>query len=137
MVAVKESLSHDSGKRETKPKINIIPPENHFQKSCGISINKVLAFSKRVKRIIDNPNEATTTKSLLLLRVESVSDLPTITGKSGSMHGARTVKTPAINEIISRIMLFYFTFATSAESVGLPSHLLIRLPFASTSTRVC
>ena len=88
----------------------MIPPENHFQKSCGISINKVLAFSKRVKRIIDKPKEVTTTKSLLLLNVESVRDLPTITGKSGSMHGASTVNIPAINEMMRSVILFYFSY---------------------------
>jgi len=88
----------------------MIPPENHFQKSCGMSINKVLAFSKRVKRIIDKPKEVTTTKSLLLLNVESVRDLPTITGKSGSMHGASTVNIPATNEMMRSVMLFYFCY---------------------------
>ena len=56
---------------------------------------------------IDNPNEITTTKSLLLLSVESVRDLPTITGRSGSIHGASTVNTPATSERISRVMLLY------------------------------
>ena len=108
MVAVKESLSHNSGKRETNPKINIMPPENHFQKSCGISISNVLALSSSVKRIIESASEVTTTKSLLLLKVESVRDLPTITGNKGSMHGASTVNTPATNEMMRSVMLFYF-----------------------------
>ena len=110
MALVKESFSHNFGKRETKPKINMIPPESHFQKSCGTSINNVLAFNKRVKRMIDRQRDTTTIKSLLLLNVESERDLPTMTGKSGSMHGASTVKIPATNEIISRVILFYFRY---------------------------
>lgn len=81
------------------PKNNIIPPDIHFQKSCGISINKVLTLSKKVKIIIDPPRESIMVNNLFLLTVGSDIEWPIITGKSGSMHGASTVRTPAINEI--------------------------------------
>src|SRR3989338_2274506 len=87
---------HKLGKSVTKPKINIIPPDMYFQKSCGMFTNKVLTFKMRVNKITEIPRDITITNILLLLIVESETDLPTITGKSGNMHGARIVSTPAI-----------------------------------------
>ncbi len=77
----------------------MIPPEIYFQKSCGMLINKLLTFSISVKAMIEIPRDRITTNTRLLLKVVSVIDLPTITGKSGKMHGARTVSTPAVKEI--------------------------------------
>src|SRR3989344_9394900 len=95
-VFAKANFSHRSGKTIVKPKKKIIPPEIHFQKSSGISINNELALRRNVNSIMEIPSDATTTKSLLLLGVESVTECPTITGRSGRIHGASIVKTPAI-----------------------------------------
>jgi hypothetical protein len=60
------------GKIIVKPKKKIMPPEIHFQKSCGISTNNVLTLRIKVKRIIEKLRDVTTTKSLLLLGVASL-----------------------------------------------------------------
>ena len=107
-VFAKENFSQILGKIIVIPKKNIIPPEIHFQKSCGISINKELALRRRVKSITEIPSDATTTNNLLLLGVVSVIECPTITGRSGKMHGASIVSTPLTNEMRRSNMLFYF-----------------------------
>lgn len=107
-VLAKENFSHRSGKTMVKPNKKMIPPEIHFQKSCGILTNKELALRISVNSTIEIPSDATTTKSLLLLGLVSVIECPTITGSNGRMHGASTVNTPATNEISSNNMLFYF-----------------------------
>ena len=88
----------------------MIPPEIHFQKSWGISINNELALRRSVKSTIEIASDPTTTKSLLLLGVVSEIECPMITGRSGKMHGASIVRTPAINEINKNNMLFYFNY---------------------------
>jgi hypothetical protein len=66
----------------------------------------VEAFRRYVKRIIDIANEPTTIYGVALLLPDAVD--PITTGNSGSMHGAKTVSTPATNETISNATLFYF-----------------------------
>lgn len=83
-----------------------MPPEMYFQKSCGTFINKVLNFKSRVNKKTEIPKDSITVIILLLLKVESATDRPTITGKSGKMHGARMVSTPAIKDIIKRVIRF-------------------------------
>ena len=107
-VFAKENFSHRSGKTIVRPNKKIIPPEIHFQKSWGISINNEVALRRRVNNMTEIPSDATTTKSLLLFGVVSVIECPIITGRSGRIHGASIVKTPAINEIRRNNMLFYF-----------------------------
>ena len=109
-VFAREKPSHILGKTIVKPKKKIMPPEIHFQKSSGISINNELALRRSVKSTMEIPSDRTTTKSLLLFGVESVIERPTITGRRGKIHGASIVKTPAINEITSSNMLFYFSY---------------------------
>lgn len=103
---VKGKLSQRFGKTVINPKINIIPPEIYVQKSCGIFINRVLAFKIKVNSMIDNPSEDITTKTLLLLSVVSEIERPTIIGSSGSIHGASIVRTPAMNDMRSNVMVF-------------------------------
>ena len=68
-----------------------------------------MVFRRRsVKRMTEAPRDIVMMSTLLLLTVVSESDLPTITGKSGKMHGARIVRTPATNEIMRSVILFYF-----------------------------
>jgi len=106
ILELKDKFSQRLGKRVIKPKAKIIPPDIHFQKPCGVLTKKVLALRIRVKRITETPRDEITTNILLLLKVESEIDVPTITGKSGNMHGAKIVKTPAIKEMIKSVMIF-------------------------------
>jgi hypothetical protein len=78
-------------------------PERYFQKSGGTEMKAVEALSKNVKRIIEMPSEATTIYGVALLRPEA--DDPITTGKSGRMHGANTVSTPAINAIARKVII--------------------------------
>ena len=73
-----------------------------------MSIKRVVALRRRVKIITEMPRDSVMMNTLLLLTVVSESDLPTMTGKSGKMHGARIVSTPATNEMMRSVMLFYF-----------------------------
>jgi hypothetical protein len=43
--------------------------------------------------------------NLLLFKEVSMIECPTITGKRGKMQGASTVRTPAIKDIIKRVIL--------------------------------
>jgi hypothetical protein len=69
-----------------------------------MSINKVLAFKRKVKRMIDAPRESITINNLLLFTEVSERECPTITGKRGKMHGASTVNTPATKDIIRSVI---------------------------------
>ena len=91
----------------TIPRKVIILPENHVQKLPGMAINNVVAFKSNVNIITEIDNDAiTTTARLETLRVVP-SAVPIITGKSGSMQGARIVSTPAKIEIKKNITYFY------------------------------
>lgn len=59
-------------------------------------------FNKKVKRMMDTPSEATIMYGVALLRPEA--DEPTTTGSNGKMHGAKTVSTPAMNEISRNVI---------------------------------
>jgi hypothetical protein len=85
----------------------IIPPEIDVQTTCGIVINAVLHFNIRVNKTIEKISEPIMTYDLRL-SFPSTIELPTITGRSGKIHGASIVSIPAINEVSSRIILFYF-----------------------------
>jgi hypothetical protein len=95
-------LSQIFGRSNVRPKNTKIPPERYIQKLCGIEIKAVDAFSRNVKRIIDAPSEATTIYGVALLRPDA--DDPITTGNSGSMHGASTVRTPAIKAIARKVI---------------------------------
>lgn len=85
-----------TGNSNEKAKNKIIVPEKYFQKSCGMSINKVLNFSIRVKITIEAANDRVIIIGLFILF--SSSDPPIIIGKSGKTHGAKIVSTPAIKD---------------------------------------
>lgn len=107
-VFAKENFSQRFGKTIVRPNRKIIPPEIHFQKSWGMSIKKELAFRRSVNNMTEIPSDATTTKSLFLFGVASARERPTITGRSGKMHGASIVNTPATNETNKSNILLYF-----------------------------
>ena len=74
-----------------------MPPEKYVQKYGGTIMSDVENFNKNVKRIIETESATTTTYGVSRLR--PVAELPTTIGNSGKMQGAKTVRTPAINEI--------------------------------------
>ena len=63
-------------------------------------------LSRKVKTIIDTAKDATTIYGVALLR--PYADDPITTGRSGRIHGASTVRTPAINAIAKKVMLILF-----------------------------
>ena len=99
-------LSQIPGNKSVIPKKAKIPPERYVQNACGIVMNAVETFSTNVKRMIDNPSEATTIYGVALLR--PVADEPITTGSKGRIHGAKTVSTPAINAIAKNVILLKF-----------------------------
>ena len=66
-------------------------------------MNAVDAFRRYVNAIIESASEATTTYGVSRLLPEA--DEPITTGNSGKTHGAKTVNTPAKNEIIRNVIL--------------------------------
>jgi len=52
--------------------------------------------------MIEIPNDATTIYGVALLRPDA--DEPITTGNSGRIHGAKTVKIPAMNEMSKRVI---------------------------------
>ena len=83
-----------------------MPPDRYVQKACGTVINAVEALSRNVKMIIDTAKDATTIYGVALLLPDA--DDPMTTGSNGRIHGASTVRTPAINAIARNVMLFNF-----------------------------
>lgn len=69
-------------------------------------IRAVENFKRYVKRMIESAREPTTIYGVHLLL--PVAEVPMTTGRSGKMHGARTVRTPAMNEMARSVILFYF-----------------------------
>ena len=69
-------------------------------------IKIVLTFNRSVNKTTDAARESVIIKGrdLDLFVIEP----PTITGKSGSTHGARIVRIPEMNETIRRDMLVRF-----------------------------
>ena len=100
---IKAKSSQISGVMLTIPKIIMIAPDIIGQVLWGIFIKAVLTFNSNVKRMMERPSDAVI---IIAFRFEGspVIDEPTITGRSGKTHGARTVSTPAINESISKII---------------------------------
>ena len=88
-------LFHKLGKIVTIPRKVMTLPENHVQKLSGIVINNVVVFRSRVNAITDMDNDVITTTARLEIPRAVPSAVPITTGKSGSMHGARIVSTPA------------------------------------------
>ena len=90
------------GKRSQSPgnvyitpiRSNIVP-EKYAQKLGGMVINAVLTLSAKVKMRIESDNEPITKYGVIRLRAPA--PLLRIMGKSGKMHGANTVSTPARN----------------------------------------
>jgi len=91
-----DTFSQVFGNREMSPKKMMIAPETNAQTSGGILMKAVDAFNSRVKTTIATAREPAIMSGRYLPSVSAV--LPTMIGKSGSVHGARTVRTPARNE---------------------------------------
>ena len=99
-------FSQSAGKIRTSPKRKRIPPERYFQNSGGTMMSAVENLRRYVKRIIESARDPTTIYGVHLLL--PVVEVPMTTGRSGKIHGARTVRTPAMNEMARSVMLFYF-----------------------------
>ena len=84
-------------------------PEIIDQVCCGIETKAVLTFNMNVKSTIDTPREIAIVRAFFLFVVVDspppAIELPTISGSNGSVHGARIVRTPAMNERRSKIMV--------------------------------
>ena len=63
------------------------------------------AFKAKVKIIIESASDPTTINGVNRLLL--VAEEPSTTGNNGKIHGARTVKTPDINDTIKSAILFY------------------------------
>lgn len=83
-------------------------PEKIVQKLWGMLMNNVVAFRRRVNKITDAESEPITTRARLEMPLWPSSDAPITTGKSGNMHGATTVNTPARIEMMKKTMLLNF-----------------------------
>jgi len=88
------------GNNIINPNIVITPPENQVQKELGISINKVEAFSTKVKIITERAKEKIIRMDFLdiFLEVSTLLD-PMMIGSKGNIHGASIVKIPAKTEM--------------------------------------
>jgi len=100
-------LTHISGKMIKRPTIIIIIPENTVQNNLGISIISVVACKVIVKIIIETASDKIIVKDFLEILFSPFSDDTTMIGKSGNMHGAKTVNIPASTEIIKKVILLY------------------------------
>src|ERR1700733_11449782 len=102
-------FSQRVGKILTSPNKIIMLPEIICQTSAGTEIKNVLNLSKSVKIIIDKPSETAMVNAFILFLLFSspVTEEPIITGKSGNVHGARMVRTPAINEMSKKNIIVY------------------------------
>jgi len=69
----------------------------------------VLTFNIKVKSTIDTPREIAIVRAFFLFVVADspppAIELPTMRGSNGSVHGARIVRTPAMNERKNKIMV--------------------------------
>lgn len=77
-----------------------ITPETYFQNSGGTLIRRVEAFKRIVNSTIDSANEAVTMYGYHFHF--SHTDPARITGRTGRTHGARIVRTPAMNDTNTR-----------------------------------
>ena len=78
----------------------IITADKVVRNHCGISINAVETLRSIVKSTIKNAVEKTITSGLY--RFCAPRELPSITGSTGSTHGANTLSIQAKNERIKR-----------------------------------
>ena len=97
-------LSQTLGKSNVTPKKTRMVPERYVQNACGTDMKAVEAFRRNVKTIIDTARDATTIYGVALLLPDA--DDPITTGSKGRIHGAKTVRTPAINAIARKVILF-------------------------------
>ena len=77
----------------------MMSPENQLQKDCGTMMKMVDALRRSVKITSERPSDAMMTSARILFAVPPVIEPPTMTGRSGSTHGASTVSMPAMNEM--------------------------------------
>jgi len=82
-----------------------IPQLNDFQTIGSTHIRTVDAFSIREKNIIDILKAAIIIYGLYL-SLESSTEAPSITGRSGNTHGAKIVSTPERNDTINNHIIF-------------------------------
>ncbi|GDX63098.1 hypothetical protein LBMAG34_6320 [Candidatus Saccharibacteria bacterium] len=84
-------------------------PEIACQANCGIPNSRVEAFSNKLNISTDIAKLIHIISACLRPLVSLPSELsevpPIITGNSGRIHGAKTVKAPATNERIMRPIL--------------------------------
>jgi hypothetical protein len=103
-------FSQIPGKRLMSPKSMMILPEMIDHTDCGILMNAVLAFKRSVKIIIETPRETAMMSAFFKLGFSPVvplTELPMMTGRSGSVQGASTVNTPATKETMRSIIKLY------------------------------
>jgi len=96
------SDSQSCGKVRISPKPVRIAPEIYAQNEGGIVINAVDTLSRKVKTKIETAKEPMTIKGVSLLRAPAL--VPSTTGKSGKMHGAKTVKAPATKDSVRKVI---------------------------------
>lgn len=98
-----EMLSQISGNKLKKPKIKKTEPDKKDQTYCGTPIKLVETFRVRVKTKIEltKPKTINNGRSLFFPPTEP----PIKTGKTGKTQGAKTVKNPAIKEIINSVII--------------------------------
>jgi len=80
-------------------------PEKLVQNITGILIKSVDAFRSNVNTITDTKRDPITVIARIEIPLLPSSDAPMTTGRSGNMHGASTVNTPARTDITKKIIL--------------------------------
>jgi len=77
-------------------------PESHAHALGGILMKAVDAFKRRVKATIATASEPVIMSGRYFPSASAV--LPTMIGRSGSVHGASTVRTPARKEMRRKVI---------------------------------
>ena len=95
--------AQSAGKTLKKPNEMIITPETVLQNIWGRSMKMVLALRRRVNKTTETASDAVMMYGLRCVSPCAV--LPMTTGSIGNIHGARTVMTPARNEIMNSNIL--------------------------------
>jgi hypothetical protein len=106
-LAINGTFVQSKGYAITKPTKTIITPEKLFQNICGIDINRVVAFRRRVNTITDTDRDAITVIARFDILFSPASEAPITTGNKGNMQGATTVNIPARIAIRKKIILLY------------------------------
>src|SRR3989344_1492930 len=101
------SRSHNCGNTITMPNRMRITPEMSCHVLCGMLMKTVLTLRSTVNKITERPSDAVMVYARL--RLPPATDPPTITGRSGSTHGASALKTPAMNEMKKRITVLLYS----------------------------